>query len=156
MNDRYFSCVADGHEILDFHLSGEALDPIVGMRVGPFGPVTEVSIDGNPLPRSPEWMANIILQWTLPLAEGEFYVHTDWNYRDDSNLFLQESIEFVAEERVLGGLRVGYRSDNGYDFALVGRNITDELTVDGGINFNNLTVFINEPSYWGVEMRKNW
>ena len=39
------------------------------------------------------------------------------------------------------------------DFAIVGRNITDEVTVDGGINFLNLTAFVNEPAYWGVEFR---
>ena len=130
------------------------LDPIVGMRVGPFGPVTEVSIDGNPLPRSPESLANIIVQWDLPTANGEFYVNTDWNYRDDSNIFLHESVEFVAEERWLGGLRLGYRNaENSMDFAVVGRNITDEIVVDGALNFLNLTAFINEPSYWGAEFR---
>jgi iron complex outermembrane receptor protein len=101
-------------------------------------------------------MYNVLQQWTIPLPQGDFYVHTDWNYRDDSNLFLHESVEFVADSRWLGGLRIGYRSDNGLDMALVGRNITDELTVDGGINFNNLTVFINEPAFWGFELRKDW
>ena len=110
----------------------------------------------NPLPRAPETMYNLALQYNIPVGDGDFYLHTDWNYRDDSNLFLHESIEFVADSRWLGGLRIGYRSDNGLDLALVGRNITDELTVDGGINFNNLTVFINEPAYWGIEMRKDW
>ncbi|MBT8107258.1 MAG: TonB-dependent receptor [Gammaproteobacteria bacterium] len=131
------------------------LDPLIEAGAGPFGEDV-VDIDGNPLPRAPEVMANIALQYNIPLAEGDVYIHTDWNYRDDSNLFLHESIEFVADERWLGGLRVGYRSDNGLDVALVGRNITDELTVDGGINFNNLTVFINEPAFWGIELRKDW
>ena len=53
----------------------------------------------------------------------------------------------------LGGLRAGYRLDNGMDFALVGRNITDEVVVEGGINFLNLTAFVNEPAYWGLEFR---
>lgn len=132
------------------------LDPIVGIRMGFFGPVTEVSIDGNPLPRSPELMANIIFQYTMPTANGEAYFHTDWSYRDESNLFLHESIEFVADERWLGGVRIGYRSERGLDVAVVGRNITDKLTVDGGINFNNLTAFINEPAFWGLELRKDW
>jgi len=131
------------------------LDPIVPGVIGPFGePVVE--IDGNPLPRAPELMANLVLQWTVPLSEGDLYFHTDWNYRDESNLFLHRSVEFVAESRVMGGVRIGYRSNNGFDVALVGRNITDELTVDGGINFNNLTAFINEPAFWGVELRKDW
>ncbi len=130
------------------------LDPVVGSRVGPFGPVTEVSIDGNPLPRTPEWLFNFIVQYTVPLSSGSIYFNTDWNFRSESNLFLHESIEFVAEERWLGGLRIGFRNESeNLDIAAVGRNITDEIVVDGGINFLNLTAFINEPAYWGLEVR---
>lgn len=132
------------------------LDPIAGTRVGPFGPVTEVFIDGNPLPRTPEWIFNFILEYTHPLRNGDLYFNTDWNYRDESNLFLHESIEFVQEERWLGGLRAGYRMSNGMDFAVVGRNVTDEVVVEGAINFLNLTAFVNEPAYWGVEFRANF
>ena len=127
------------------------LDPIAGMRMGDFGPVTEVYIDGNPLPRTPKWIFNFILDYRYPLADGDVYFNTDWNYRDKSNLFLHESIEFVQNSRWLGGLRLGYQTHGGMDFALVGRNITDEMVVEGGINFLNLTAFVNEPAYWGGE-----
>ena len=127
------------------------LDPIAGYRDGDFGPVTEVYIDGNPLPRTPKWIANFILQYDYPIENGALYFNTDWSYRDESNLFLHRSIEFVQEERLLGGLRAGYRMNNGMDFALVGRNITDEMKVDGALNFLNLTAFVNEPAYWGAE-----
>ena len=130
-------------------------DPVAGTRDTFFGPAIEVYIDGNPLPRTPEWIYNLILQYSIPVNDAEFYINTDWNYRDEANLFLHESVEFVAESRVLGGLRIGYRTDS-LDVALVGRNITDEVTVDGGINFLNLTAFINEPSFWGVEVRKEF
>ena len=133
-----------------------SLDPVAGIRIGPFGPVTEVFIDGNPLPRTPEWMFNFILEYTYPIANGDMYFNTDWNYRDESNLFLHESVEFVQEERWLGGLRAGYRTAGGWDFALVGRNVTDEMVVEGGINFLNLTAFVNEPAYWGGEVRVNF
>lgn len=129
---------------------------IVGTRPTPFGIATEVSIDGNPLPRTPDWVYNLILQYSIPVSAGEFYAYTDWNYRAESNIFLHESVEFVAEERWLGGLRLGFRSEDGFDVALVGRNITDEVVVDGALNFLNLTTFVNEPSYWGVELRKDW
>ena len=130
------------------------LDSIVGARQGAFGPVTEVSIDGNPLPRTPKWLFNVAFEYTQPLTEGEVYLNMDWNYRDESNLFLHESVEFVAEERWLVGARAGYRTDSGnVDVALVGRNITDEITVDGALNFLNLTAFVNEPRYWGIELK---
>ncbi len=129
------------------------LDPVAGMRMGPFGPVTEVFIDGNPLPRTPEHIFNFVLEYTLPIQNGDLYFNTDWNFRGESNLFLHRSVEFVADERWLGGLRAGYRMNNGMDFALVGRNITDEITVDGSLNFLNLTAFVNDPAYWGAEFR---
>jgi len=133
------------------------LDPVVGTRMGFFGPVTEVSIDGNPLPRTPEWLFNFILQYTVPLANGSVYFNTDWNYRDESNIFLHRSVEFVAEERWLGGLRIGYKNEaENIDVAIVGRNITDEIVVDGALNFLNLTAFINEPAFWGLEFKYNF
>ena len=158
LNASYNETEIDDADLLD-ELAGAApsvtpLDPIVDTtRIGGFGfPVTDVSIHGNPLPRTPKLTVNAILQYNIPVDDGDFYINTDLNYRDDSNLFLHETVEFVAEARTMLGLRIGYRADN-LDAALVGRNITDELTVDGGINFNNLTAFINEPSYWGIEMR---
>ena len=130
------------------------LDPVVDEFIGFFGPVTLVSVDGNPLPRAPEWLFNVVLDYTVPLSSGELYFMTDWNYRSESNIFLYESVEFIAEKRWLGGLRMGFRNDTGnLDVALVGRNITDEITADGGIDFLNLTGFVNEPAYWGAEVR---
>ena len=53
-----------------------------------------------------------------------------------------------------GGLRVGYTWGNGkYDAAIFGRNITNQIRVVGGIDFNNLTGFINEPRTWGVQFK---
>ncbi len=127
------------------------LDPIAGFRQGPFGPVTEVFIDGNSLPRTPKWIFNLILEYTYPISNGDLYANTDWNYRDESDLFLHRSVEFVQDARWLGGLRAGYRTNSGMDFAVVGRNITDEVVVEGSINFLNLTAFVNDPAYWGVE-----
>ncbi len=130
------------------------LDPVVDEFLGFFGPVTLVSVDGNPLPRAPKWLFNVVLDYTVPLQSGELYFMTDWNYRSESNIFLYESVEFIAEKRWLGGLRAGFRNEAGnMDVAFVGRNITNEITADGAIDFLNLTGFINEPRYWGAEFR---
>ncbi|MEH6610537.1 MAG: TonB-dependent receptor [Halioglobus sp.] len=120
-----------------------------------FGPFDTVFVDGNPLPRSPEWLFNVALSYTVPLSSGaSMYFNTDWNYRGESNIFLYESVEHVAEERWLGGVRFGYKTPGEkLDLAVVGRNITDELTVDGALDFLNLSAFINEPAFWGVEAR---
>ena len=70
---------------------------------------------------------------------------------------LNESIEFTGKSLTEGGLRLGYLWGNGkYEAALYGRNITNQIRVVGGIDFNNLTGFINEPRTWGAEFRWNF
>jgi iron complex outermembrane receptor protein len=102
-------------------------------------------------------MFNFILNYTVPVSSGSLYFNTDWNYRDASGLFLYQSVEFVAEDRWLGGVRLGWRNKSeNMDVAIVGRNITDEITADGALDFNNLVGFANEPAYWGLEFRYDW
>ena len=112
-------------------------------------------IDGNSLPQAPKWSHNLTLRWGLPMDNGgEFYVFTDWTYRSEVNFFLYDSVEFTGKSLVEGGLRLGYTWDSGrYDVAVYGRNITDEVQVVGGIDFNNLTGFVNEPRVVGAEFK---
>jgi iron complex outermembrane recepter protein len=120
-------------------------DPIVGGLA---------VIDGNRLPQAPEWIANFTLRYGIPVGNGEFFAYTDWAYRSEVNFFLYESIEFTGKELLEGGLRVGYNwSEGKYEAALFGRNITDEVVAVGGIDFNNLTGFLNEPQIWGVQFK---
>jgi iron complex outermembrane receptor protein len=124
----------------------------------PVGPAPGTAfIDGNPLPQAPEWVSNITARWGVPVGEGEFFVYTDWSYRSEVNFFLYESEEFRGKSLLEGGMRVGYNWHYGdYEAALFGRNILDEEAIVGGIDFNNLTGFINEPAVWGVEFNAKW
>jgi iron complex outermembrane receptor protein len=116
------------------------------------------NINGNPLPQAPKVTANFTLKYTQPLASGaEWYVMTDWVYRSKINFFLYDSVEFTGKALTEGGVRVGYVFGNGkYELAAFGRNITDQIRIVGGIDFNNLTGFINEPRTWGVQFRANF
>jgi iron complex outermembrane receptor protein len=52
-----------------------------------------------------------------------------------------------------GGLRLGYIDHaRGFEIAAFGRNINNDLSLSGSIDFNNLTGFINEPPMWGIEI----
>ncbi|WP_394001480.1 TonB-dependent receptor [Luteimonas sp. WGS1318] len=110
-------------------------------------------VDGNPLPQAPKWIHNLTARWATPVGDdAEFYVYTDWAYRGQVNFFLYESPEFRGRSTLEGALRVGTNWNQGaYDLAVFGRNITDSTRIVGGIDFNNLTGFINEPRTWGVE-----
>jgi iron complex outermembrane recepter protein len=124
------------------------LDPIV-VAAAPFAAAI-VNINGNSLPQSPKWIANWTARYGVPVGDGEVYAYTDWAYRSKINFFLYESVEFQDKSMLEGGLRVGYKTDK-YDFAAFVRNITGDTSAVGGIDFNNLTGFVNEPRIWGVE-----
>jgi iron complex outermembrane receptor protein len=125
------------------------LDPVTHLPTGRY------FIDGNPLPQAPKWTHNLTARWSMPTGDGaEFYVFTDWVYHSGANFFLYESKEFTGKSLLEGGLRVGYDWHDGkYDLAAYGRNITNQIRVVGGIDFNNLTGMINEPRLWGLEFK---
>jgi len=112
-------------------------------------------IDGNPLPDAPKWIANITARYGIPVGNGEVFFYTDWAYRSRVLInVLYESAEFQSKPWVVGGLKVGYLWDGGKrEVSLFGRNITDEKAIIGGIDFDNLTGYVNEPRIWGVQFR---
>ena len=113
-----------------------------------------VNIDGNSLPNAPRWIANVTAGYSWPLANGEIFAFTDWAYRSKVNFFLYESKEFTGDYLLEGGLRVGYRAPDGaWEAAVFGRNILDHISLEGGIDFNNLTGFVNDPRTVGVEVK---
>ena len=119
------------------------------------GTSTFYKIDGNALPQAPKYTLNLTARYGIPAGPGaEYFVYTDWVYRSKVNFFLYESIEFTGKSLTEGGLRVGYNWGNGkYEAALFGRNITNQVRVVGGIDFNNLTGFINEPRTFGAQFK---
>ena len=115
-------------------------------------PTGRYYIDGNALPQSPKWVHSVTARWGVPVGQGEFFAFTDWAYRSEVNFFLYESTEFTGKSTLEGGLRLGYNwAEGDREVAVFGRNITDQTRIVGGIDFNNLTGFLNEPRTLGVE-----
>jgi iron complex outermembrane recepter protein len=120
----------------------------------PVGPNGGRLVNGNPLPQAPKTTVNLSLRYGQPIGAGEWYVLTDWVYRSKVNFFIYESVEFTGKPLTEGGLRAGYLWGNGkYEAAAYVRNITNQIRVVGGIDFNNLTGFINEPRTYGVQFK---
>lgn len=126
------------------------LDPAV-LTAG--GALLGYNISGNSFPNAPEWIANATARYAHPVANGELYGFTDWAYKGDTNFFLYESAEFGQDGYWEGGLKLGYLSNRGYDASVFVRNITDEAALEGAIDFNNLTGFVNEPRTYGIQLR---
>ena len=134
---------------------GNALNnPASGCTVtNPVGPFAGTAyINGNPLPRAPEWQGNFTLKYSIPVANGEFFAYTDWSYRTSYNFFLYEAKEYKAKPLLEGGLRAGYKWDK-YEIAAYSRNITNRIQAVGAIDFDNLTGILNEPRTYGVQFK---
>jgi iron complex outermembrane receptor protein len=122
------------------------LDPTIVV-----GGVTLANIRGNSLPNAPRWTLNATARYAIPFGDGEVFAFTDWAYRSRVNFFLYESAEYNDARMLEGGLRIGYQgADEKYEVAAFVRNITNDNSLVGGIDFNNLTGFVNEPRVWGV------
>ena len=109
------------------------------------------AINGNALPQAPKWIANWTARYSVPFRGGEIYGLTDWAYRSRIQFFLYDSVEFSSNYQLEGGARLGYRTGR-WDMAVFARNITDMVAATGGIDFNNLTGFVNEPRIVGFEI----
>ena len=112
------------------------------------------AIDGNSLPQAPKWIADVALHYTLSLPAGvRLVASTDWAYRSRVRFFLYDSVEFADDWLLVGGVRLACLLPHAnVEVALIGRNILNDTSPTGGIDFNNLTGYINEPRFWSLEL----
>ncbi len=112
------------------------------------------SINGNGLPQAPGWIADVTLRYALDLPVGvRIIASTDWAYRSRVRFFLYDSVEYADDWLLEGGLRLACLLPHAnIEVALIGRNILNDTSPTGGIDFNNLTSYVNEPRFWGLEM----
>ena len=123
--------------------------------VDPLDANGNVIVDGNSFPQAPELLVNLVLQYTHRFGgDNEIFFDVDYAYKGETSFFLYESLEYNNDSAFELGLRAGVALDNGrWEFALFGRNVTDEENLIGGIDFNNLTGYDNGPSVFGVTVK---
>ena len=94
----------------------------------------------------------------MPMGnDGELYVYGDYAYQGETNIFIYETEEYKTDGQFELGLRIGYiHYDLDMEIAVFGRNITDEDNLKAGVDFNNNTGIVNEPTTWGIEFKKNF
>ncbi len=114
-----------------------------------------VSINGNVLPQAPKEVFNMTLKYIRQMtSSSEFFVYGDVAHRGKISFFLYDSKEYTGKALTETGMRVGYNWDYGkYELAGFVRNMGNQIRVVGGIDFNNLTGFINEPRTYGVQFK---
>ena len=112
------------------------------------------SIDGNGLPQAPGWIADVTLRYMFELPAGvRLIASTDWAYRSRVRFFLYDSVEYADDWLLEGGVRLACLLPTlDVEVALIGRNILNDTSPTGGIDFNNLTGYVNEPRFWSLEV----
>jgi iron complex outermembrane receptor protein len=123
--------------------------------INPLNKNGDALIDGNPLPQAAKWVADASARYDIPLTDtGKFYAYSDLSYRSGVNFFLYESKEFDGPPLTQLGVRLGYEwADGKYDAGLFCRNCTNQIRAIGGIDFDNLTAYINDPRIVGLKFR---
>ncbi|MCB9542369.1 MAG: TonB-dependent receptor [Myxococcales bacterium] len=126
-------------------------DPVADADAGTY------VIDGNSLPLAPEWIANLTARYGLPVrGDDEVFAFVDLAWRSEIRFFLYDSEEFRSDGLLEVGARLGYTwqidDDTALEAAAYGRNLLDQTEFEGGIDFNNLTGFLNEPRTFGAEL----
>lgn len=111
-------------------------------------------VDENPFPNAPRMTFNVTGDVFFPTGNGgEIYVFADYAVQGRTNIFLYDAKEFQVNSQYELGLQVGYRRQDSWELYAFARNITDEANVQGAIDFNNLTGFVNEPRIFGVTFK---
>lgn len=109
-------------------------------------------VDGNPFPNAPKITANFIVDYKAPISDSMNLVASlDGSIQGHTNLFLYESLEYFTSGNFELGGKLGLTfEDDKYELSVFARNLTDEVNIAGGIDFNNNTAFVTEPRIVGV------
>lgn len=108
-------------------------------------------IDGNSLPHAPDVVFNGIINFRSDPVNKGLFGALDWAYYSEKQFMLYESAEFKDDSFEVG-LRFGYGWNQAkYEIAVFSRNLLDAEIVRGGIDFDNLTGFTNDPRTIGLE-----
>lgn len=134
------------------------LDPVETVGVDAQGnPRIFALVNGNPFPNAPKYTLFYGVNLTFGMSNGSaLFLNSDYVKQGKTNFFLYESQEFSSRGDFELGLEVGYRSSKGrYQISAFGRNVTDEANLKGGVDFNNITGFTNEPRIFGLRVQVN-
>jgi iron complex outermembrane receptor protein len=90
---------------------------------------------------TPEWTGSARIAYTTPLnflGNGALSVLTSLSYRGDSSQFEAPNPYLDQEAYTLWDASIVYRSDNGWNIGIYGKNLTDEEYKVSGYNFVNI------------------
>ncbi len=109
-------------------------------------------VDGNPFPHAPRDLFYLTLDFAQPVRAGiDAFLSADYYWQGKTEFFLYDSAEFQSKGNSELGARAGVRA-NSWEVSVFARNLTDEDNLKGGVDFSNITGYLNEPRSIGVNL----
>lgn len=109
---------------------------------------------------TPEWSAHLGFDWTFPLGAGdESSIRIDYSFKDDIANDTTNNPLFIQDSVSLWNASATYRTDQNWEVALTGRNLSDQryiVTVfeNPGIGFSNASY--SRPREWALAFRYHY
>lgn len=122
--------------------------------------ITEGPTEGQDLPFTAEYSANLAATLFLPVAEGRGYLRFDYSYMDDHLTNPANYDQIIAsrdiQDRTLVNAKLGWRNDN-WNLSVWGKNLTDEDYANQTTATNALIgrdlYFLSAPRTYGATLR---
>lgn len=105
---------------------------------------------------------SLSVRWDQQVSLGDLNLTLDYVYSDEALLTPErpKATRIYREEYGMVNARVSLAMDNGWEVAVLGKNLNDEeyLTsiVDLGVSLGNTVAMVNQPRYWGVQIKKSF
>ncbi len=124
--------------------------------------ITAGENEGDALPYTAEWSANLAATLTFPAGSGFVYGRADYAWMDDHTTNVAPSDQLEAkdfDERNLLNLKLGWRNDN-WNLSVWGKNLTDEEYAQQTVVTFFLSgmdaYFLAPPRTYGATLRYDW
>ena len=88
--------------------------------------------DSDEFPNTPKLTGFVGIDYTWGFTAGELTLHADWSYRDEVQNNTINSPQIAQDELELFNVALVYRLDKHWQFALSGRNLTNETYIITG------------------------
>lgn len=109
------------------------------------------------LPKTPEWAANLGLQYEMPISFGSVVLRADYAYKSSMFTDFENSPSIEQDAFGLLSLRAALRSaDERWEFAVSGQNVTDETYITSGFSSGFVGISVASyglPATWTASVR---
>lgn len=155
-----FDAVAKPTSRLTLSGSLAYVDARIDQFTCPANAAASCSVNGKPLPFSPEFKSVARANYAIPLSNGYVVdLGTDYTWQSKQQYSLTQTKETIQEAYGIWNASVALSTDTGWRVALVGRNLLDRSYASNLVShgsYVNRYVPRDDARYFGINVRKDF